>query len=369
MSDNIEYNSARNSHSFFSRKEVAWHGLGQVIQNATTAEEALKLANLDYKVELKPLWANFIPDGCIVRGTEPHLEVYERYTNIFKGEIAKKGSLSTTHKAVCRMDNYSTLGIVGNRYTPVQNFESLNFIYDILKHNPDITDRNNIIIETAGVLGKGERIFVTAKLPTGFKVGNETDGTELYIVFTNSHDGTSSLTALVTPIRVVCANTLAAALGRNKAMIRFKHTNNIIDSMKQGMSLLNISYKTLDANKELYNHLLNIKVDKNMIADLICRAMLDDNQLLKVNTLGLTNVPVDVISTRMMNTIFDIQEYVDMGCGQQYNRGTAYWAYMGMNSYLNNGNSFKDKETKLDNFMSGTTSKIDYKILEQFKQL
>ena len=134
MAHELEINSSRNTHSFFSRKEVAWHGLGQVIQEAVSPEEALKLANLDYTVELKPIWANFIPDGCIARGNEPYLELYEKNTNLFKGELQKRGVLIPTHKSVCRMDNYQSIGVVGNKYTPVQNIESLNFIYNLLKN-------------------------------------------------------------------------------------------------------------------------------------------------------------------------------------------------------------------------------------------
>jgi len=367
--DNIEFNSSRNTHSFFSRKEVAWHGLGQVVQEAKTPEEVLHLANLDFEVALKPIYTSYIPDGCIVKGSEPYLEAYEKGTGSFAGYLKKKGELVSTNKSVCRMDNYTTLGIVGNKYTPVQNKDSIDFIYNILKNNPDIKNREDIVIETAGVLGVGERIFVTAKLPAGFTVGEEKEGTELYVVFTNSHNGTSSLTAMVTPIRVVCANTLAAAMGNNASKVKFRHTANVQQAMLEGMKLLNISYKNMDANKQLYNSLLNIKVDSQLVKDLINRSMLNDNQLDQVMKLGLNGVSQECISTRTKNVLLDMEEYIDMGCGQQYNRGTAYWAYMGMNSYLNNGVTFKDKESKLDNFIDGTSAKNDYKILEQFKLL
>lgn len=369
MAHNLELNSERGTHSFFSRKELAWHGLGQVIQEATSPEEALKLANLDYEVSLKPIYASFIPDGCTVRGKEPYLEVYDKQ-NQFVQELKKKGALLPNNKAVCRLDNYAALGIVGNKYTLVQNIDSLNFIYDILKHNPDIKERNDIVIETAGVLGIGERIFVTAKLPKGFKIGEEKDYTELYIVFTNSHDGSSSLTAMVTPVRVVCNNTLTAALGNNKSKVSFKHTKNIHNAMKEGLSLLNLSYVGFESNKQLYNALLNIKVDANLLDELICKAMLNDNQLLQLsNSKGLEYVSTDIISTRLRNTMMDARDYVEYGVGQNTNKGTAYHAYMGINSYLNNGTNFKDFESKFDNLMGGTIAKQDTRVLESFKML
>lgn len=369
MAHNLELNSERGTTSFFSRKELAWHGLGQIIQEATSPEEALRLANLDYEVSLQPIYASFIPNGCTVRGVEPYLEVYDKQ-NQFVKELKKKGALLPDNKAVCRLDNFEALGIVGNKYTVVQNIESLNFIYDILKHNPDIKERNDIVIETAGVLGRGERIFVTAKLPKGFKIGEEKDYTELYIVFTNSHDGSSSLTAMVTPVRVVCNNTLSAALGNNKSKVSFKHTKNIHNAMKEGLSLLNLSYEGFKANEQLYNALLNIKVDSNLLDELICKAMLNDNQLLQLtNSKGLEYVSTEIISTRLRNNMIDARDYVEYGVGQGTNKGTAYNAYMGLNSYLNNGTNFKDFESKFDNLMGGTVAKQDARILETFKTL
>ena len=366
MAHNLEYRNDRGTSSFFSRKELAWHQLGQVVQDTVNPNEALKLANLDYEVALKPIYASFIPEGCVVRGNEPYFEVYDKQNNFIQS-IQKKGVILPNNKAVCRMDNYVSLGVVGNKYTPVQNIESINFIYDILKHNPDIKEKDDIIIETAGVLGQGERIFVTAKLPKGFKVGEETESTELYIVFTNSHDGSSALTAMVTPIRVVCNNTLTAALGSNKSKVAFRHTKNISTAMKEGLSLLRLSYDNFETNKQLYNALIHIKVESSLVDELICRAMLNDNQLMQVDKFGMTNLSTDVVSTRLRNTMSEMRDYVDMGVGQNTNRGTLYWAYMGLNSYLNNGVNYKDAESKFDNLLGGTTSKTDAKVLELCK--
>ena len=371
MAHNIEYNNGRGTNSFYSRKELAWHGLGQVIQEAVSPQEALKLANLDYDVALAPLFASFIPEGCYAKPLSDSngFGIYNTEDYSWVKDISKKGEQLTTNKAIYRKDTLTPLGVVGNKYTPVQNIESLNFIYDILKHNPDIKEKNDIIIETAGVLGIGERIFVTAKLPKGFKIGEEKDSTELYIVFTNSHNGTSSLTAMVTPIRVVCNNTLTAALGSAKSKVAFRHTANIANAMKQGLGLLGLAYEGFNSNKQAYDALLNIRVDQNLIDELICKAMLNDNQLLQVSKFGIRNVSKDIVSTTIKNTIVDIRNFIDLGVGQNTNRGTAYWAYMGMNTYLNNGYNFKDHEAKFDSLLGGTTAKIDSKMLNTCLQL
>jgi hypothetical protein len=74
-------------------------------------------------------------------------------------------------------------------------------------------------------LGNGERIFITAKLPTYIRVGNGDDVTEKYIFLTTSHDGSGSITAAFTPIRIVCQNTLNASLRNMTNVVRIKHTS------------------------------------------------------------------------------------------------------------------------------------------------
>lgn len=372
MAHNLEYNVKRGTYSFFSRKELAWHGLGQVIDNTVTPEEALKLANLDYEVELFPIYANFIPPKgrAELNGDGRNYNMINKDNKIVR-TIPFKGKLIKDNFTIVRTDTYNPLGIVGNRYTPVQNKESITFIYDILKNNPDIKEHDDIIIETAGALGNGSRIFVTAKLPKGFKIGEETDYTELYIVFTNSHDGTSSLTAMITPIRVVCNNTLSAALGNNKSKVSFRHTANIKQSLSQGLELLNLSYINFDTNRQLYNSMLKIKVDDNLIFDLCARALLPDNKYLLGKEIGFTNLLAnnEHVSTRLKNQLDDMIEYVDKGAGQNTNRGTLYWGYMGINSYINNGINFKDYEAKFDNLIGGNSQKLDERVLNFCKQL
>ena len=201
---------------------------------------------------------------------------------------------------------------------------SFDFIYDIFKHNEDIKERKDIVIETAGVLGRGEKIFVTAKLPSNFTIGNESAGSDLYIVFTNTHDGSASLTAIVTNIRVVCNNTLTAAMGSNKAKHTFRHTANIHSAMGEAMGLLKLAYKSNETNIQAYNAMLNIQVDSKLLNDLVHKAFMNDNQLLHVNTVGLKNASKDIVSTVIKNKVEDVLNFVDYGPGQQYNRGSLY---------------------------------------------
>jgi phage/plasmid-like protein (TIGR03299 family) len=116
-----------------------------------------------------------------------------------------------------RPDTDAILGDkLGAEYEVIQNVDAFSFF-------DSIVGGDGIQYETAGALGKGERIFITAKLPNYIKVGND-DLIEQYLFLTTSHDGFGSITAAFTPIRIVCANTLNAAMQSRNNSIKIRHT-------------------------------------------------------------------------------------------------------------------------------------------------
>jgi len=100
-----------------------------------------------------------------------------------------------------------------------------------------IVGGDGIMYETAGALGKGERIFITAKLPDYIKVGND-DLIEKYLFLTTSHDGTESITIAFTPVRIVCNNTLNAALGNCSNVLKIRHTSNAKAQLKEAHKVM-----------------------------------------------------------------------------------------------------------------------------------
>ena len=161
--DNINYNEIRGTYSFYSLKELPWHGLGTIVEEAKTPNEILELANMDYKVELAPLYASFIPNGAVTCEKDLITGEYKGYyrsgNETIPYSIKKKEEFIKTNYATYRTDTLNVLGVVGNRYEPVQNYAAIDFIFNVLS-NQDIIHPKDIIIETAGVLGKGERIFL-----------------------------------------------------------------------------------------------------------------------------------------------------------------------------------------------------------------
>ncbi|HRH61619.1 MAG TPA: DUF932 domain-containing protein, partial [Chitinophagaceae bacterium] len=173
MAHNLNYNQNTGKHSFFSVKEKAWHNLGTIVENHPTSAEAIQFAGLDYEVVKQNIYTtSYNADGQAMD-----------FTNRIK-----------THFATMRPDTGEILGIVGSKYEIVQNKTAFTF-FDSL-----VSDATGIKYETAGALGNGERIFITAKIPEVIKVGRK-DIIEEYIFLTTSHDGSGSIMAAFTPIR------------------------------------------------------------------------------------------------------------------------------------------------------------------------
>jgi len=321
MAHNID--NSKGKYAFFSRKEIPWHKLGRVVKDALTSEEAIKEAALDYNVVKCPVYAKF-PDHIIEEG-------------------GKKGDLVPNLFATVRDDTKSVLGHVGNRYEIVQNLDAFKFI-------DDIVGSKEAIFETAGALGGGEKIFITAKLPRNIRIKESDDIIEQYFLITNTHDGSGAIEAGFTPIRVVCNNTLNMALKGMANKIRFRHTKNIHDRMEQGREMLGL-YKAYSMEfSEALNYLASKQIKEELVIDVIHSLVLTKDEQ---EILFKEGQNTERVSTRKKNTIIDMEMYMESGAGQQYHKGTALWVFNGISSYFNNGKKYKNQEDRMLNLNNG----------------
>ena len=228
MAANIE-TFADGCAAFFSNREVAWHKLGTVTPNALTAEEALQTAQLDWLVKVSESPIQTVVDGNTIT-LENKFLTYRNHP--------KKG--------------LAALGVVGTRYTPINNLESFNF----LNH---IADESGAVFETAGSLGNGQRVFMTMKFPETMSCGG-VDLINNYIMAVNSHDGSSAFTVAVTPIRAVCTNTVRLALQQAKSKISLKHTAGATAKVQQARETLGIVFKYQEAFEKEIEEMLSIKI-------------------------------------------------------------------------------------------------------------
>jgi len=326
MAHNLNYNEETGKHSFFSVKEKAWHGLGQIVEQYPTSAEAIQFAGLDYEVEKRPLFTNILENDMDNGQSFPKISVPNFYATV-------------------RNDNNAVLGVVGKDYEVVQNVDAFTF-FDAI-----VSGDSGILYETAGALGKGERIFITAKLPGYIRVGNS-DLIEQYLFLTTSHDGFGSITAAFTPIRIVCNNTLNAALRNHTNCIKIRHTANANDRLKQAHTLMGIS-GTLGAELEgVFNHWANIRITDKEIKQLVQLAMCPNKEVLK----NLKDGANDNLSTTYKNMVESVFEYSQSSPTQQMETtgGTVFGAYNAITGYFQNIRKYKDDEAKFKSIMDGT---------------
>lgn len=173
-----------------------------------------------------------------------------------------------------RTDNNTVLGVVGKDYHIVQNREAFSFFDSI------VGGGNGILYETAGAMGNGERIFITAKLPDYIRVGNGDDITEKYIFLTTSHDGSGSITAAFTPIRVVCQNTLNASLRNMSNVVRIRHTSGAKQRLEDAHKVMGLANKLSTQLEETFNYWAKIKIGDAEMKKLIQLALCPNKETL-----------------------------------------------------------------------------------------
>ncbi len=176
---------AANVETMFYTRQKPWHGLGTMVQEAPTSKDALILAGLDWQVIQKPI---ITEDGIPISG----------------------------FKANLRETDNRVLGVVTDRYRTIQNHDAFAFTDSLLGEG--------VTYETAGSLQNGRRVWVLAKLPQRYIISG--DEITPYLVFMNAHDGTGAIKAAMTPIRVVCMNTLNLALSTAKRSWSTNHVGN-----------------------------------------------------------------------------------------------------------------------------------------------
>lgn len=320
MAHNINFNEQTGKHSFFSVKEKAWHGLGQIVEGYPTSKEALRLAGLDFNVVKMPN-IHRLKDGT---------------------EVKSDNSFFTY-----RTDNGAILGDkVGRDYNIVQNVDAFSF-FDA------IVDGDGIQYETAGALGKGEQIFITAKLPGYIKVGSD-DMIEKYLFLTTAHDGSGSIIAAFTPIRIVCQNTLNGALRNSTQAIRLRHTASVEDRLKEAHKIMGISNTLSNELESILNNWTKVKITDKQVLQLIQQAMCPSKEVRTALKNG------EELSTAFANICENTFHYAMSSPTQQTNttKGTLFGAYNAITGYYQNVKEYKDDDAKVKSLLFGGTAQL-----------
>ena len=208
-----------------------------------------------------------------------------------------------------------------------------------------------ILYETAGALGNGERVFITAKLPDYIRVGVKY-WIEQYLFLTTSHDGLGSITAAFTPIRIVCNSALNAAMRNHSGAIKIRHTASAAERLKQAHTLTGISHTLSGEMEQLFNQWATVGITYTEVKKLIQIAMAPNKEVLE----KLAEGRLDQLSTHYTNIVENAYAYALGNDTQQMDTtaGTVFGAYNAVTGYFQNVRSFKNAEAKFKSIMEGT---------------
>lgn len=213
--------------SMFSVREKPWHGLGTIVKEAPTSEEALRLAGLDWDVVQSPI-----------------------YTNHGKVE---------GYKANIRSTDRQVLGVVSDRYRIVQNTEAFSFTDELLGQG--------VRYETAGSLMGGRKVWLLARLPREFIIAGERISP--YLVFSNTHDGSGAVRVAVTPIRVCCNNTLNLALSTAARSFSMVHTGDVKEKVSEAKQTLFMADNYMENLGREFERLRKQKISDQQVREYI----------------------------------------------------------------------------------------------------
>ena len=224
MSANVE--------SMFSVRENPWHGLGTIVMEAPSSAEALRLAGLDWEVVQEPVCTGY---GEPVEG----------------------------YRANVRSTDRRVLGVVSDRYKVVQNVEAFRFTDELLG--------KGVRYETAGSLQEGRKVWLLARLPREYIIAGERISP--YLVFSNTHDGSGSVKVAVTPVRVVCNNTLNLALTTASRSFSMMHTGDIRGKIEEARDTLFLAEKYMDCLGVEFEQLRRQKVTDAQVREYVERLL------------------------------------------------------------------------------------------------
>lgn len=318
--------NSKGYNAFIAAHVPAWHNLGKIFTNDITTQDALKEGGLDYEV----------------------IKLPNRHT-LPSGEII----ISDDSFFTLRTDVNKILGSrLGKDYTVMQNAEALDVVDEILQSG-------RAKIETAGVIDEGRKAFICLKVDKSIYVGGNQDEILQYVLIATSHDGTMSITATPTNIRVVCNNTLSAALGKASGAIRIRHTTNAKGKLYEAAKVLNLISTNTEANTDNYNRMKSIKIAQETMFSYFGNIFCTPDEIKQFQNGLQVN---DVLSTRKQNILTEVATFANTGIGQSMtvdadgslNMWTAYNAITG---YFT-GKKYRDADMRANSLLFGYTADV-----------
>jgi len=320
MADRLD--NSRGKTAFVAYQKPGWHNLGIVVNTELTAIEALQTANLDFNV-LKLPNVHILPDMT---------------------EIISSNSFFTV-----RTDVNKILGDkLGSKYEVMQNAEAFNIVDEILQ-------KGTARIETAGAIDEGRKVFICLKIDKDIVVGND-DRIKQYLLISTSHDGSMSITATETPIRVVCNNTLTAALNGAKDAIKIRHTASATDRLREAMRVLNMLDSNAGILADEFNKMQELEISKAELFNYFGSIFLNPDE---IKALQAGKRPQDIIKTQKANILAKVNYLSTKGIGasETYRNGNAtmWTAYNAVTEYIT-GKNYSSVNDRANSLLFGSAA-------------
>ena len=291
MSHNLNQNNGRASIAYAG--ETPWHRLGQKLDKAFDAATALDQGGLDYTVE--KVHVSTSDDGIIIP---------DRF-------------------ALRRADTKDVLGMVTDFYQPLQNREAFGFFDAVF-------GKGKARYEVAGVLGKGEKVWLLAKLPGEFTVAGA-DVVGKYLLLTNGFDCNEPVRAKFTPIRVVCQNTLTAALRGTESEIRIQHIGDVQGKLEIAGNLLKAAGLYFDDMETVFRGFVKRELTTRVLNNYVTRVVTGDIQKIE----DLTKP-----ARKTVDRILSLHE-TGRGTDLKGTRGTLWGAYNAITEHIDHDRTDK----------------------------
>ena len=253
--------------TMFYTREKPWHGLGTRVEEAPSSADALRLAGLDWQVVQQPIYTE---------GKE----------------------LISGYKANVRDSDGKVLGVVSERYRIIQNEEAFSFTDALLGQG--------VRYETAGSLQEGRKVWLLARLPREYIMSGE--HISPYLVFSNTHDGSGAVKVALTPVRVVCNNTLNLALDTAKRSWSMIHTGNIRDKIKEAEDTLFRAEKYMERLGKEFEDLRGREVTDGQIREYIEQLLPIEEDATPIQSRNIIRLRKD-----MERRYFDAPDLQDVG--------------------------------------------------------
>lgn len=258
---------AANVESMFFVRETPWHGLGTRVMEAPTSKEALRLAGLDWKVIQEPI-------------------------------LTTRNEIIPGFKANIRDKDHRVLGVVTDRYKIIQNDEAFAFTDALLGAG--------VRYETAGSLQNGRRVWLLAHMPREYIIMGE--HISPYLLFSNTHDGSGAIKVCLTPIRVVCNNTLNLALNTARRSWSMIHTGDVNAKMEEAYDTLFTADKYMAELGKEFERLRNIELTDSRVREYIEALLPLDEESTTIQVKNIKRLRLD-----LSDRYYKAPDLIDLG--------------------------------------------------------